>query len=175
MKIGYYVLSAFFFVLFACDNDKNTVEIDATETKNQKPEITVKAIEALDYKDYVLSVESKKAVAEWESYQELDNQIGYLRKADLSFFNGDKDELRLFIQEFKESTPKEFLLNPIISRTAIIETMLLKLNANLTLESIDKADKLESIKEVFVAFSNLNYQINKKLENDYYDKIQPEF
>ena len=83
-------------------------------------------------------------------------------------------ELKKFITEFKASIPKEFLTNPIVSRTVILETMLLKLNENLTLDNIDDRDKLLSVKEVLIAFSNLNYQINKKLERDVYDKIEPE-
>ena len=174
MKIGLYALSLFCLLFSSCDEDKSINETVETESKSQKPVISVKAIEALNYTDYALSTESKEAITEWENYKELEAQIGYLKKADLSFFNGDKKELRQFISDFKTSTPKQFLINPVISRTAIIETTLLKLNENLTLENIEEKDKLESIREVFVAFSNLNYQINKKLENDFYNKIQPE-
>ncbi|WP_299120940.1 hypothetical protein [uncultured Winogradskyella sp.] len=174
MKIGFYVLSIFCFVFLSCGDDKSTVEVVETEKTNQKPIITEKAIENFEYKDYALSSESEDAIAEWENYQELAIQISYLKKADLSFFNSDKEELKEFINDFKTATPKQFLVNPIISRTAILETMLLKLNENLTLDNIDGADKLQSVKEVLVAFSNLNYQINKKLEYDYYNKIKAE-
>ena len=70
--------------------------------------------------------------------------------------------------------PDQFKLNPILSRSAIVETDLLKLNENLTLDNIKRSEKLLSIKALFVSFSNLNYQINEKLESDFYDKIQPE-
>ena len=56
-----------------------------------------------------------------------------------------------------------------------METSLLRLNENLTLDNIQDSLKLQSVKEVLVAFSNLNYQINKKLEKDIYDQIEAEF
>ena len=173
MKIGLYVISIFCLTLFSC-GEETTTEIVEAEDNNQTPIITKKAIEDFEYKDYVLSEESEDAIVEWENYQELADQISYLKKADLSFYSGNKDDLIKFVEDFKTSIPKQLLTNPIISRTAIIETMLLRLNENLTIENIDKKDKLQSVKEVLVAFSNLNYHINKKLEHDYYNKIQPE-
>jgi len=175
MKIGLYAtISIFCLALFGCGDDATTTEIIATENNSETPIITKKAIEDFKFKDYVLSEESKEAILEWENYKELAEQISYLKKTDLSFFNGDKNDLKEFIEDFKTSIPKQLLVNPIISRTAIIETMLYRLNENLTIENIDKKDKLQSVKEVLVAFSNLNYHINKKLEHDYYNKIQPE-
>jgi hypothetical protein len=174
MKIGFCVLSIFCFILLSCGDKKSTAEVVDDEKTDQKPIITEKAIENFKYKDYALSSESEDAIIEWENYQELALQISYLKKADLSFFNSDKEELKEFIDDFKTATPKQFLINPIISRTAVLETMLLRLNENLTLNNIKATDKLRSVKEVLIAFSNLNYQINKKLENDFYSKIQPE-
>ena len=49
-----------------------------------------------------------------------------------------------------------------------------KLNENLTIDNIDRRVKLLGIKDVLESFSNLNYQINKKIEFDVYDKIKPE-
>ena len=174
MRIGLYVLNIFCFMLMSCGDDKSTTEVTESENTNQKTTITAKVIENFDYTDYALSTEGEAALSSWEKYQELAIQISYLKKSDLSFFNGDKDVLKKFIGEFRISTPKQFLTNPIISRTVILETTLLKLNENLTLETIDGRVKLISVKEVLIAFSNLNYQINKKLERDIYDKIEPE-
>tara|TARA_R110002049_G_C9101385_1_gene557046 strand:- start:955 stop:1428 length:474 start_codon:yes stop_codon:yes gene_type:complete len=153
------------------DDKKSTTEIETTE---QNKKITAKTIENIDYNDYALSSEAEAVIVTWEKYQELDEQIGYLKRADFSFFNGDKELLKKFIGEFKTQMPEDLRTNPITSRNAIIETALLKLNENLTLDNIKRNDKLLAIKALFVAFSNLNYQINKKLERDIYDKIQPE-
>ena len=175
MKIGLYVINIFCFMLMSCGDGKSTTEVIDSKNTTQKLTITAKAIENFDYADYALSTDSEAALSSWEKYQELAIQISYLKKSDLSFFNGDKDVLKKFIGEFKTATPIQFLdNNPIISRMVILETMLLKLNENLTIDNIDGSVKLLSIKEVLIAFSNLNYQINKKLERDIYDKIQPE-
>ena len=99
MKIGLYVLSIFCFILIGCDDNKSNNEELETKTSNQKPIITVKAIENFDYKDYALSEESEEALENWEKYQELSIQINYLKKADLSFVNGDKELLEKFIVE----------------------------------------------------------------------------
>ena len=174
MKIGLYVLNIFCFVLMSCGDDQSATDVVAIENTDQKLTITTKAIENFDYTDYALSKDSEDAIANWEKYQELAIQISYLRKTDLSFFNGDKDLLKKFIGELRITTPKQFLTSPIISRTVILETTLLKLNENLTIDNIDVSVKLLNIKQVLIAFSNLNYQMNKKLERDFYDKIQPE-
>jgi hypothetical protein len=60
-----------------------------------------------------------------------------------------------------------------LSRVTLVETMILKLNDDLTLTNIEADDKLNSVLEVLIAFSNLNLQIDKKLERDIYDQIEP--
>lgn len=175
MRIGFVLLNVCFLLFINCGEDKLSSEVNTEENTTQQPIITAKAIEGFKYTDYVLSPRGENAVADWEKYQELAIQINYLKKADLSFFNGDKELLKKFITEFKAQTPSLLKTNPIISRTVIIETALLRLNENLTLDNIDNKLKLKSVKEVLVAFSNLNYQINKKLERDLYEKIKSEF
>lgn len=162
-------------LVMSCGGDKNeSSAVDTSEKADENAKISAKTIENIDYEDYALSPESEKLVKTWEKHQELATQISYLKKADFSFFNGDKEILKIFIKEFKAQMPDELRTNPTMSRNAVIETALLKLNENLTIDNIERKDKILGIKAVFVAFSNLNYQINKKLERDFYDKIQPE-
>ena len=175
MKVGFVLLNIFCLLSLSCGDDKSTEEAMEAETTNQKRAITVDVIENFEYADYGLSNEGEKVIANWEKYQELAIQINYLKKADLSFFNGDVELLKKFIEEFKVGLPQNLKTNPIHSRMAIIETSLLKLNDDLTLDNIPDDNKVESVKEVIVAFSNLNYQINKKLERDKFDKISSEY
>lgn len=175
MRIGIVLLNLMFAILISCGDKNVTTEEDSADTNGRKSEISARVIEDFVFKDYVLSPNGEKEVAKWEKYQELAIQINYLRKADLSFFNGDKELLKKFIDEFINDLPPEFDTKPIASRNAIIKTTLLRLNENLTIDNIDTDLKLESIKEVLIAFSNLNYQINKKLERDIYEKIESEF
>jgi len=174
MKIRLYILVLCHVLIVSCEDEKKSIDANETESNNQQSNITEKAIKDFNYTDYALSSAAEKEVANWEKYQELAIQISYLKKTDLSFFNGDKELLKKFIDEFKLGLPERLRVNSITSRTTVIETTILKLNENLTLDNIDANLKLSTIKEVVTAFSNLNYQINKKLERDVYDKIQPE-
>lgn len=175
MKITSVILHLCCVIVMSCGDDKNsTSKAEIAENTEQNAKITAKTIENIDYKDYALSSEAEKVIITWERYKELAEQISYLKRADFSFFNGDKELLKKFIGEFKAQMPDELRTNPVVSRNAIIETALLKLNENLTLDNIERRDKLLGIKAIFMAFSNLNYQVNKKLERDMYDKIKPE-
>lgn len=175
MKMRFLVLNVMLVIVVSCGDTKAPSTTTETEVINQKAAITEKAIERLKFTDYALSTKGENEVANWGKYQELAIQVGYLRKADLSFFNGDKKLLEGFIDSLKLNIPDTLKTNPIVSRTTIVETTLMRLNENLTLDNISDSLKLQSVKEVLVAFSNLNYQINKKLEKDYYDQIKSEF
>lgn len=173
MKINIIVLSILSIILLSCGNDTTTVVKDTAENQNIKPTITAQTIKNLKYLDYALSTEAKKAVSNWEKYQELAIQINYLKKADLSFFNGDETLLKTFIKTFKTTVPKVLQTNAVESRTMVLETKILKLHDDLTLNNITTSVQLMSIKDVFIAFSNFNFQVNKKLESDFYKQIQP--
>lgn len=174
MKIGYIVLISFCLTLICCDEAKISSANTATEFTKQKSAITAKAIENFDFTDYALSSEAEVVISKWEKYQGLAKQMSYLRKADLSFFNGDKQLLKTAIEDFTTTIPEELKTNPILSRIVILETTLLKLNENLRIDNIHNDVKLSSVKDVLESFSNLNYQINKKIEFDIYDNIRPE-
>jgi hypothetical protein len=162
-----------FFVACGDSTDTDT-KPESSETKQKDEKITQKTIDNFEYTDYVLSEEAEKAVANWEKYQELAIQVSYLKKRDLSFFNSEVKLLQEFVEEFKSTVPEDLQTNPIVSRVAIVETALFRLNANLTLDNIEPEEKVQSLKAVFVSLSNLNFQINKKLERDIYDKISSE-
>lgn len=174
MKINSIFLSIICSILISCGNDTNIVVKDIVESQDTKPAITTQTIEKLKYLDYALSNDAEKAVSEWDKYQELAIQIKYLKKADLSFFNGDEALLKAFIKAFKADLPDVLQTNPIESRIVVLETKLLKLHDDLTLSNIDTSVQLTSIKDVFIAFSNFNFQVNKKLEFDVYKQILAE-
>lgn len=175
MKTRFFLLNLLLVLFMSCGDDKKPTADQEDQSTLQKEAITVKAIERFKYTDYVLSTNGETVVIDWDKYQELAIQVSYLRKADLSFFNGDKVLLKGFVDTLKLSIPDTLKTNPIISRTTIVETTLMRLNENLTLDNIPDSLKLQSVKEVLVAFSNLNYQINKKIEKDIYSQIKSEY
>ncbi|RCW93442.1 hypothetical protein [Winogradskyella arenosi] len=175
MKLRYILLFLSFIGLSSCNEDaKNETVVQEVAVETTSKKITAKMIESLEYRDFALSPEADRAIASWGEYHELGRQLDFLKRGDFSFFNGDKAVLKKFILEFKNKLPEAFETNPIESRIAVIETELLQLNENLTLDNIKNTTRLESIKGLFIAFSNLNDMMNKKLERETYNKILPE-
>ena len=168
----------FYIVLFLiiCSgcNTSSQKSDETTEVSEDLNNITAKDIESLRFTDYALSAESKKALENWQKFQELNEQISYLQKADFSFFRNEKKVLKAFINDFKTEMPEVVKTAPIDSRMTALETKLLKLNSILRLDNVDKTTRLKTVKEFLVAMSNLNLQINKKfeLEANLVDKAQ---
>ncbi|MCB0382054.1 MAG: hypothetical protein KDD05_01760 [Psychroserpens sp.] len=150
--------------LIACKTDTQNPETEPSTEEEQSKSITRKEIEGLKYNDYGLSSDAQQVVQNWQKYQELNTQIEYLKKADLSFLKSDISLITTFINDFKTEIPKALNTNEINSRITALQTKLLKLNSLLVLDNISKKEQLYGLKEVFIAFSNLNLQINKKLE-----------
>lgn len=159
----------FYFFLFltinlGCNNGTSQKPEDKAETSKDLNTITQKDIESFRFDDYALSNNSKMAVENWQKYQELSEQIDYIHKADFSFFMGEKKVLKAFINDFKTEMPESIKTAPIESRIVVLETKLLKFNSLLKLDNVDKVARLRTVKELLIAMSNLNLQINKKFE-----------
>lgn len=150
----------------SCQNNNNPEEIKDTEINAASNDISAKDINNLKYTDYILDTEAKKILIDWQRFQELNLQLGYLKQGDLSFFKNQQEEVKTLFDSLKVKVPEPINIKPIISRITVLETKSLKLHTNLTLSNIEKATKLASIKEVLVAHSNLILQINKKIEYD---------
>lgn len=164
-------LFLFLVFVFSCENAKNS-RTEAEETlQDQTVEISEKKIEELQYLDYALSAEATAEVLEWSMFQELQTQMNYLKKADLSFFTSDRKTLDSLMLNLSSQTPEKLMTKPILSRINVVKTKVLKLHSNLTLDNVATEVKIESIKELLQAASNLNLQINKKLEFDTFNKI----
>ena len=162
----YYPCYFFLFLTInlGCNNAPSQKSDDKVEPSNDLNNITQNDIESFRFDDYALSNDSKMALENWQKYQELNEQIDYINKADFSFFNGEKKVLKAFINDFKTEMPESIKTAPIVSRITVLETKLLKLNSTLKLDNVDKGTRLSAIKELLVAMSNLNLQINKKFE-----------
>ncbi len=160
-------------VFISCKTDTQNKDIESTTKEEPSKTITKKEIENLKYSDYLLSSDASKAVFDWQKYQELNTQMEYLKDADFSFFKSDIALISAFINDFKGEIPSSINTNEINSRITALETKMLKLNSLLLLDNISKANQLEGLQEVFVAFSNLNLQINKKLEFESNNILKP--
>jgi hypothetical protein len=175
MKFKYIIVLSFFLVFIACgDKTEGTSENPEVEVKQEKKKISVKAIENFKYNDYILSDDAKSEVSDWSKFQELETQISFLKKADITFFTTEKDTLKKFLDSLRVNIPNNINTNPVNSRITTLETKLLKLNNDLTLDNYSTENKLMSIKELLIANSNLIFVINKKLEFDKNDVGRPE-
>lgn len=160
------VLLSIFTLLISCEDnpaDKNVSE-DQEDVKARR--IGQNDIEGLRYTEFELSNASENAVNDWQKFQELLKQTDFLKKADLSFFSGERLLLTTFFQELTVEMPVEIQTNEIMARMVVLETKAQKLNSLLRLENIAKEDQLYAIKEYLIALSNLKLQINKKFEYD---------
>ncbi len=164
----------FVILLLSCKDKKIIDNENAIKVKTQELKISKKAIENFKFNEYKLSTEAQQIVSKWESYKELNDQINYLKEADLSFYKNEKKFLITFMSKLKTTVPDVLNTNSILSRLTIIETKVLKLNDHLIIDNIDVSTQLSSIREVCIAFSNLNLRINKLIEFNIYNAIQPE-
>lgn len=167
------VFGMLFFLNCGNSNSESQIVSSENDKKNQKT-ISVKAIENFKYVDYTLSDDAEIEIREWSKYQELATQFSFLKQADITFFTTEKDTLKVFLDSLKASIPKNINTNSVTARIVALETKLLKLNDDLTLENYAVENKLKSIKELLIANSNLIYIINKKLEFDKNDVGRPE-
>jgi dsDNA-binding SOS-regulon protein len=169
------VLLNFAFFLNCVDKNTETPEDVSTPSALESKMVTTKDIARFEYKDYALSKDAQQSTTAWAKFQELATQITFLRKADVTFFSSEKDTLTLFLTRLKETLPEVLNTNPIQSRIVVLETRLLKFNTDLKLDNYSKEDKLESIKALLIANSNLIYALNNKLENDKNDVERPSY
>jgi hypothetical protein len=159
-----------FIIAFSCEKKRNDAE---NQTTADVTDLTSSDIKNLKYTDYILGNDGSKLLIDWKKFQELNIQMGYLKQGDLSFFKNQKTEVKALFDSLKTTMPDTINTKPIVSRFAVLETKSLKLQDNLNMDNIEKATKLTSVKEVLVAFGNLNLQINKKLEFDANEYFKP--
>ncbi|WP_346881861.1 hypothetical protein [uncultured Algibacter sp.] len=143
---------------------ENTLEVDTQKTKDNI--ITEKDVSKIKYIEYALDTKTEKAIQDWAEYKQLQDVIINIKKADLSFFNDNKTETALLIKEFKNNIPTTVNASSITARILVLETKYRELESLSNLASTSKKELLNAIKSFFVSFSNLNLQMNKKIEFD---------
>ncbi len=167
--VGFFCVMFF----FSCNQTSETTsEVKPTEASASQ-KISKNDIEALNYTDFGLSIDAKRAVENWQKYQELTQQIELLKQADFSFYQTEITLITTFFNDLRAEIPKPLATKEINARLTVLDTKMQKLNSLLLLNNISKSNKLEGIQELLVAFSNLNLQINKKLEFEANDIFKP--
>ncbi|WP_228853426.1 hypothetical protein [Aegicerativicinus sediminis] len=151
----------------SCNEKSKQQDIEADEVQESKSgEITAADIESLKILEFGLSIDGQKSVEDWGAFQTMILEIENLKSGDLNFFKQESEIIRTQIGEMNSSIPDNIKSKPIQARLLALNTKLLLMNNLLRLQNISKSEKLESIREFLVAYSNLLLQINKKLELD---------
>ncbi|RKE98969.1 hypothetical protein [Ichthyenterobacterium magnum] len=164
MRFVKLIYIVFCFFVLNCNNSSSNNQTQEVETTVDENQISQKDIENLKYVDIGLSNASKKAVSNWQKFQELSNHIDFLKQGDLSFVKSEITLVDVFFAELKTQIPKSINTNAIASRLTVLETKFYKANDLLLIDNISKKEKLKGIKELLIAVSNLNLQIDKKFE-----------
>jgi len=166
------ILLLFFIVFTACKQEQVKTNIDeniSVDSLSLKKE----AISKLNYKDIGIDAKAKSIVSDWQAYLTIANSIENMKLVDLTFFTVDKDLFNSTIKDFEETIPETINTDPIKSRILALKTFLYKFQEIESIATTTNNEKLIAIKEIFVAFSNLNLQINKKVEKDNQNIIKP--
>jgi hypothetical protein len=152
------------FCLTAC-NDAKT---DSTQTKQEHDTqiVSKETISNLDFIEFVLDAKAEKLFETWAKYIEIQNLTTNIKQGDLSFFKDNSELLAALIQDFKATVPEQINSPSILVRIKALETKMYKLESAVSLSTTNKQDLTASIKELLIAFSNFNLQINKKFEKE---------
>ncbi|KAA5827657.1 hypothetical protein FPF71_02110 [Algibacter amylolyticus] len=134
--------------------------------QNKTHDITEQDVKKIKYIDYILDSKTEDAIKDWQEYKQLETLVANIKKADLTYFTEDKKVLLLLLRELKQNLPDALKAESINSRILVMETQLLKLESLYSLSTTSKAELIAGIKEFLIAFSNLNFQMNKKVEFD---------
>ena len=167
------IIICFTLVVSQCQDANVSEEKVETPEEIKARTIGQEDIEAIDYIDYGLSPDSQKAVADWQKYHDLDAQVNFLKKANLSYFESDQELIKTFTLEFRNQMPKTLKTKAISARITALNTKLQKLNSLLLLSTSTKKEQLEGVKELLIAFTNLKLQINKKFEFENNNILKP--
>ncbi len=165
MNIKFLTVLSLFIIFFSCKQKQET-NFEDDKDKTTINNITEKDISKLKYIEFTLDEKTEKAIENWNDYKELQIIVTNVKKGDLSYFDNDGDPIAELIKNAKKTIPTTVNTNPTLARITVLETKLYKLESLSSLSSTRKGELKEAIREFLESFSNLNFQMNKKIEKD---------
>ncbi|GAA4895410.1 hypothetical protein GCM10023311_20150 [Flaviramulus aquimarinus] len=165
MHIKTLIAISLFVLSFSCKKTQDNMSDVAVE-QNKSKDLTEKDIATIKYAEYALDLKTEDAIQDWAEYFQLQDIITEVKKGDLSYFSDNEEVIKLLVKEFKSNIPAHISSPSITARVLVLETKLYKLESLSNLSTTSKEELLNTIKAFFVAFSNLNLQMNKKIEFD---------
>lgn len=152
-------------IFTACKKSQENNLVSASETTDSTG-VSIKDIEALIYKDYSLDQNAEIHLLNWAEYNQLEDIVMAIKMGDLSFFDSNEKEIKTLLKELRANIPEAISTPSINARLLVVETKFYKLESLSNLSTTSKDELLLTIQEFLVAFSNLNLQMNKKIEFD---------
>lgn len=152
---------------------KQEQDISLKETQKDSTLLEPKDLKNLSFTDYVLDRKIKNKLSGWTKYNEVNDIANEVKKADLSYFKSDKKIVETTIKELMETIPENIDTESVKARILAVQNMYLRLNNVVNLNTSSKAEIKKAITNFLEAFSNLNFQINKKFERDAQNIIKP--
>lgn len=170
----FFKLSLVVLVLFtACKKETTVTKSEEDLGVLDSLKITKEDISKINYQDIALDVKSNPIVSNWQAYLDVSNGIQALTLPDFTFFNADVDLFNSNLTDLEETIPESINTQAIKARVLVLKTMMLKFQEIESLDTSTKTELLLAIKQVFLAQSNLNLQINKKVEKDSQVIVKP--
>ncbi|WP_370478863.1 hypothetical protein [Tamlana flava] len=162
-----YILSLSSILVFItyCGKAQKT-EIVEKDEQNTSKEVTAQDIAKIKYTDYILDENVEKLLVNSGEYAQVRDVVGSIKKGDLSFFVTSKEHAKDLFKNLRQTMPTELNTESVLARVLVLETKFKKLESLSNLTTTSKEELIKTIKEFFVAFSNLNLQMNKKVEFD---------
>ncbi|WMI66874.1 hypothetical protein RBH94_06870 [Aestuariibaculum sp. YM273] len=158
------LLSIFIVIVNSCKQSEN--EEQHIDTSENTSEITESDISKLKYTEFLLDHQAEEAILSWNEYTQINDVVTNVKKGDLSFFNDNDEAITALLKDFNKNIPEKVNTDAVKARITAFETKLYKLQSFSGLSTTNRDELLATIKEFLVAFSNLNLQMNKKMEAD---------
>ena len=172
LKFSLYSLCA----LLLFSSCKKTQDDNLTDENkdNASQKLSESDISKMDYTDFVLDERTEQAIEDWEEYEQLQDIISNVKKGDLSFFRNNEDAVKALLKDIKTNIPMAVNTPETLARIQVLETKIYKLESLSNLTSTLKDELNSTIKEFFISVSNLNFQMNKKLEKENQNIVRPQ-
>ncbi|WP_242130827.1 hypothetical protein [Aestuariivivens marinum] len=159
------------FILFLSCNQKDTSKSDNKTDQTFNKTVNESDLSKINYTEFVLSPEAQRAIENWVEYNQLQEQVGYLKKGDLSFFNDNKKAIETLLKDLNKNIPEDLKDNSILARLKVVETTIYKLESLVQLSTTTKPELIEGIKAFLISISNLDLQLNEVIELRRYENI----
>lgn len=158
-------------VVMACNNkSQQPTELLTENTENGS--ITKADIEKLKYLEFALDPKVEVLTEPWQPYEQLRIAMEGVKNADFSFFEEEQAIFEL-LRELRKTIPDTLNTQSVLSRITIVENMLYKFDDARALHTTTKPELAGVLKELLVSYSNLNFQLNKKIEKDGQRIVRP--